>query len=186
MQEREEVLAFAEESNIAVTVNGHHYEKRVPVRLLLSDFLRHTLHLTGTHVGCEHGVCGACTVIFDGAPIRSCLMFAVQADGAEILTVEGLASSDGTLHPLQQALKDHHGLQCGFCTPGFLLAISAFLQDDPDPNMSDDEIRAAISGNLCRCTGYQGIVAAVRHMLAPPVTADTQMEPSTIVGGESS
>jgi carbon-monoxide dehydrogenase small subunit len=170
---------------IQVRVNGVQHRQQVETRWLLSDFLRHTLHLTGTHVGCEHGVCGACTVIFDGAPIRSCLMFAVQADGAEILTVEGLASPDGTLHPLQQALKDHHGLQCGFCTPGFLLAISAFLQDDPDPNMSDDEIRAAISGNLCRCTGYQGIVAAVRHMLAQRVAADTQMEPSTIVGGES-
>src|SRR5205823_548302 len=155
MQEQEDTSTFSEENLISVTVNGHLYEQRVPVRMLLSDFLRHQLHLTGTHVGCEHGVCGACTVIFNGTPIRSCLMLAVQADGAEILTVEGLAYPDGTLHPLQQALRDHHGLQCGFCTPGFLLTIYAFLQDSPDPNMSDDELREAISGNLCRCTGYQ-------------------------------
>jgi carbon-monoxide dehydrogenase small subunit len=170
---------------IQVGVNGVQHRQEVETRWLLSDFLRHKLHLTGTHVGCEHGVCGACTVIFNGAPIRSCLMFAVQADGAELLTVEGLAGPDGTLHPLQQALQDHHGLQCGFCTPGFLMAIYALLQDDPDPNMSDDEIREAISGNLCRCTGYQGIVAAVRHMLARRLAGEVQAEPSTLVGGES-
>ncbi len=169
---------------IQLRVNGVAYQQQAETRWLLSDFLRHTLHLTGTHVGCEHGVCGACTIIFNGTPIRSCLMLAVQADGAEILTVEGLAQSDGTLHPLQQALKDNHGLQCGFCTPGFLLTIFALLQDDPNPNMSDDEIRAAISGNLCRCTGYQGIVAAVRQMLMQRVTAATQVEASTIGGGE--
>jgi aerobic carbon-monoxide dehydrogenase small subunit len=161
---------------IQLCVNGVQYRQEVETRWLLSDFLRHTLHLTGTHVGCEHGVCGACTIIVNGAPIRSCLMFAVQADGAEILTVEGLSGPDGQLHPLQQALRDHHGLQCGFCTPGFLMAIYAFLQDNPDPNMSDDELREAISGNLCRCTGYQGLVAAVRHMLAQRAPADMQAE----------
>jgi carbon-monoxide dehydrogenase small subunit len=161
---------------IQLCVNGVQYQQEVETRWLLSDFLRHTLHLTGTHVGCEHGVCGACTIIVNGAPIRSCLMLAVQADGAEILTVEGLSGPDGQLHPLQQALRDHHGLQCGFCTPGFLMAIYAFLQDNPDPNMSDDELREAISGNLCRCTGYQGLVAAVRHMLAHRGTADMQAE----------
>src|SRR2546426_11574082 len=152
MQGQEESATFTEVSNIFVTVNGHGYEQQVPVRMLLSDFLRHKLHLTGTHVGCEHGVCGACTIIFNGAPIRSCLMLAVQADGGEILTVEGLAGPNGTLHPLQQAFHDYHGLQCGFCTPGFLMAIYAFLQDNPDPNLSDDALREALSGNLCRCT----------------------------------
>lgn len=161
---------------IQLCVNGVQYGQEVETRWLLSDFLRHKLRLTGTHVGCEHGVCGACTIILNGAPIRSCLMFAVQADGAEILTVEGLTDPDGQLHPLQQALRDHHGLQCGFCTPGFLMAIYAFLQDNPDPNMSDDELREAISGNLCRCTGYQGLVAAVRHMLVQRAHADVQAE----------
>ncbi len=150
---------------VHVRVNGVPHTAEVETRWLLSDFLRHKLHLTGTHVGCEHGVCGACTIIFNGAPIRSCLMLAVQADGGEILTVEGLAGPNSTLHPLQQAFHDYHGLQCGFCTPGFLMAIYAFLQDNPHQNMSDEAVREAISGNLCRCTGYQGIVAAVRHML---------------------
>jgi len=160
-----------EKRTIHLQVNDVPYTVQVETRLLLSDFLRHKLHLTGTHVGCEHGVCGACTIIFNGAPIRSCLMLAVQADGAEILTVEGLAHPDGTFHPLQQAFHDLHGLQCGFCTPGFLMAIYAFLQDNPDPNISDEAIREAISGNLCRCTGYQGIVAAVRHVLTQTSTA---------------
>src|SRR5437899_8307404 len=161
----ESSLPQQEKRLVRVRVNGVDREAQVETRWLLSDFLRHTLRLTGTHVGCEHGVCGACTVILNGAPIRSCLLFAVQAHGGEILTVEGLARSDGTLHPLQQAFHDYHGLQCGFCTPGFLMATYAFLQENPDPNMSDEAIREAISGNLCRCTGYQGIVAAVRHML---------------------
>jgi len=164
---------------VRLHVNGVLQEAQVETRCLLSDFLRHTLHLTGTHVGCEHGVCGACTVIFNGAPVRSCLMFAVQANGGEILTVEGLAGADGTLHPLQQAFHNYHGLQCGFCTPGFLMAIYAFLQDNPDPDLSDETIREAISGNLCRCTGYQGIVEAVRHMLREPHTV-TQVR----AGGE--
>lgn len=170
---------------IRVRVNGVDREAQIETRLLLSDFLRHTLRLTGTHVGCEHGVCGACTVILNGAPIRSCLMFAVQANSGEILTVEGLARPDGALHPLQQAFHDSHGLQCGFCTPGFLMAIYAFLQDSPDPNLSDEAIRKAISGNLCRCTGYQGIVAAVRHVLREfNVTQVAQPQPSLTVGGE--
>jgi aerobic carbon-monoxide dehydrogenase small subunit len=181
----ESSLPQQEKRLIHVCVNGVDHQAQAETRLLLSDFLRHTLHLTGTHVGCEHGVCGACTVILNGAPIRSCLMFAVQAHGGEILTVEGLAHSDGTLHPLQQAFHDYHGLQCGFCTPGFLMAIYAFLQDNPDPNMSDEAIREAISGNLCRCTGYQGIVAAVRHMLTQANAApEVQAEPSLTVRGE--
>jgi carbon-monoxide dehydrogenase small subunit len=144
---------------ITVIVNGTQYERQVEPRMLLSDFLRHDLDLTGTHVGCEHGVCGACTVLFDGEPARSCLMFAVQADGHELLTVEGLGTID-ELHPIQEAFREAHGLQCGFCTPGFLTTLVPFLEENPDPN--EDEIRAAISGNICRCTGYQHIVEAVK------------------------
>ena len=144
---------------ITVTVNGTQYEHQVEPRMLLSDFLRHDLDLTGTHVGCEHGVCGACTVLFDGQPVRSCLMFAIQADGHELLTVEGLGRID-ELHPIQEAFREAHGLQCGFCTPGFLTTLVPFLEENPDPN--EDEIRAAISGNICRCAGYQHIVEAVK------------------------
>ncbi|HEX6863377.1 MAG TPA: (2Fe-2S)-binding protein [Thermoanaerobaculia bacterium] len=144
---------------VSVTVNGRRYEREVEPRLLLSDFLRHELSLTGTHVGCEHGVCGACTVLFDGEPVRSCILFAVQADGHAITTVEGLSPGPGELHPLQQAFWECHGLQCGFCTPGFLMTLVPFLEENPDP--SEAEIRQAISGNLCRCTGYQHIVDAV-------------------------
>jgi carbon-monoxide dehydrogenase small subunit len=161
----ESSLPQQEKRMIHLRVNGVLHEAEAETRCLLSDFLRHSLHLTGTHVGCEHGVCGACTVIFNGSPIRSCLMFVVQADGGEILTVEGLSGPDGALHPLQQAFHDCHGLQCGFCTPGFLMALYAFLQDNPDSDLSDEALREAISGNLCRCTGYQGIVAAVRSVL---------------------
>ena len=143
---------------VRVTVNGAEYERPVEPRLLLSDFLRHELGLTGTHVGCEHGVCGACTVIMDGELARSCLMLAVQVDGATVETVEGLAKSEDQLHPIQQAFWDHHGLQCGFCTPGFLMTLKAFLADEPNP--TEEQVRDAISGNLCRCTGYQNIVAA--------------------------
>jgi carbon-monoxide dehydrogenase small subunit len=164
--------AEQEKRRIRMLVNGVEREAEVETRWLLSDVLRHSLHLKGTHVGCEHGVCGACTVIFNGEPVRSCLMLAVQANDGEIMTVEGLAASDGTLHPLQQAFQDHHGLQCGFCTPGFLMAIYALLQDNPDTDMSDEEIREAIAGNLCRCTGYQGIVAAVRQMLDKQANRD--------------
>ncbi|HET9212222.1 MAG TPA: (2Fe-2S)-binding protein [Thermoanaerobaculia bacterium] len=144
---------------IAVTVNGRAYEREVEPRLLLSDFLRHELGLTGTHVGCEHGVCGACTILFDGEPVRSCIMLAVQADGHALTTVEGLAPAGG-LHPLQEAFWECHGLQCGFCTPGFLMTLVPFLEANPDP--SEEEIRQALSGNLCRCTGYQHIVDAVK------------------------
>jgi carbon-monoxide dehydrogenase small subunit len=145
---------------ISVTVNGKSYEREVEPRLLLSDFLRHDLGLTGTHVGCEHGVCGACTILFDGEPARSCILLAVQADGHALTTVEGLSPSQGELHPLQQAFWESHGLQCGFCTPGFLMTLVPFLEENPDP--SEPEIRQAISGNLCRCTGYQHIVDAVK------------------------
>src|SRR5512143_2995123 len=144
---------------ITVTVNGKPYVREVESRLLLSDFLRHELDLTGTHVGCEHGVCGACTILFDGQPIRSCLTFAVQAHGHAIITVEGLAPDPRTLHPLQQAFWEAHGLQCGFCTPGILMTLIPFLEENPNP--TEDEIRHALSGNLCRCTGYQHIVDAV-------------------------
>ena len=146
-------------STITVTVNGNPYERTVEPRLLLSDFLRHELGLTGTHVGCEHGVCGACTIIFDGQPVRSCLMLAVQADGHAITTVEGLGTMDD-LHPLQEAFREAHGVQCGFCTPGFLMTLVPFLEENPHP--TEPEIREAISGNLCRCTGYQHIVDAVQ------------------------
>jgi carbon-monoxide dehydrogenase small subunit len=143
---------------VAVTVNGARYEQEVGTRITLADFLRHQLGLTGTHLGCEHGVCGACTVLFDGISVRACLMLAVQADGHEITTVEGIAPGPGTLHPLQEAFRDNHGLQCGFCTPGMLTTLLEFLRDNPDP--TEEEVRVAISGNLCRCTGYQGIVLA--------------------------
>jgi carbon-monoxide dehydrogenase small subunit len=145
---------------IAVNVNGRAYDREVEPRLLLSDFLRHDLALTGTHVGCEHGVCGACTVLFDGEPVRSCIMLAVQADGHAVTTVEALAPGPGQLHPLQQAFWECHGLQCGFCTPGFLMTLVPFLEENPDP--TELEIRQALSGNLCRCTGYQHIVDAVK------------------------
>ncbi len=145
------------ERTIRVTVNGRSYEKTVEVRKTLADFLRDDLELTGTHLGCEHGVCGACTIILDGAAVRSCLLFAAQLNGREIQTVEGLADGDA-LNPLQRAFHEHHGLQCGFCTPGFLMTLTSFLRERPNP--SEAEIREAISGNLCRCTGYKNIVAA--------------------------
>ena len=145
--------------DVRLIVNGVPRTARVPSRRLLSDCLRHDLRLTGTHVGCEHGVCGACTVLLDGVAVRSCLMLAVTADGARITTVEGLAGPDGTLSPVQQAFADCHGLQCGFCTPGFLTTITAALEDNPE--LSPEEARDIIGGNLCRCTGYQNIVKAV-------------------------
>lgn len=143
---------------VKIKVNGTEYERLVEPRLTLADFLREELGLTGTHLGCEHGVCGACTVLMNGASVRSCLMLAVQATGAELLTVEGLATHE-QLHPLQAAFRTHHGLQCGFCTPGFLMVALEFLKAHPDPTA--EEILTAIGGNLCRCTGYQGIAAAV-------------------------
>ena len=146
--------------SISLSVNGQSYSGEVEPRLLLSDYLRHELELTGTHVGCEHGVCGACTVLLDGQPVRSCLMLAVQAEGHEVATVESLASSAEDLHPIQEAFWEAHGLQCGFCTPGFLMTLVPFLAENPDP--TETEIREAISGNLCRCTGYQNIVEAAR------------------------
>ena len=146
-----------------MTVNGERIEREVSPRMLLSDFIRHELRLTGTHVGCEHGVCGCCTVIIDGRAGRSCLAFAVQADGAEIRTIESVAGPDGTLHPVQQAFRECHGLQCGYCTPGFVMAIVDYLEGNEDPDLSDDAIRAVLSGNLCRCTGYKNIVAAFRR-----------------------
>jgi aerobic carbon-monoxide dehydrogenase small subunit len=145
--------------DVSVTVNGRPRSARVPARRLLSDLLRHDLRLTGTHVGCEHGVCGACTVLLDGEPVRSCLILAVAVEGSEITTVEGLAADDGTLHPVQQAFQDQHGLQCGFCTPGFVLSACGFLADHPDAD--PDGIREGMAGNLCRCTGYANILAAV-------------------------
>ena len=144
---------------VSVIVNGVTFERDVEPRLLLSDFIRGDLGLTGTHVGCEHGVCGACTVLLDGEPARSCIMFAVQADGHEVQTVEGLASADGTLSTLQQAFHERHALQCGFCTPGMLTTLTAFLKEVPSP--TESEVRDALSANLCRCTGYQHIVEAV-------------------------
>lgn len=146
--------------SVRVGVNGEQVEREVEARLLLSDFLRHELGLTGTHVGCEHGVCGVCTVLFDGMPMRSCLILAVQADGHAIQTVEGLAPGPDRLHPLQEAFWEAHGLQCGFCTSGFLMTLVPFLEGNPNP--TEAEIREAISGNLCRCTGYQHIVEAVK------------------------
>ncbi len=145
--------------DVTLIINGAARTVQVPARRLLSDCIRHDLQLTGTHVGCEHGVCGACTVLLDGAPVRSCLMLAVSADGAEITTVEGLARPDGSLSVVQQAFTECHGLQCGFCTPGFLTTVTAGLRDNPHP--TEDQAREMIGGNLCRCTGYQNIVAAV-------------------------
>ena len=149
---------MGEKRLVRVTVNGKAYEAEAEVRMHLGDFIRQELGLTGTHLGCEHGVCGACTILLDGKSARSCLMLAVQADGHEILTIEGIAPSEEELHPLQEAFRDNHGLQCGFCTPGMLTTLLEFLKDNPDP--TEMEERIAISGNLCRCTGYQGIVAA--------------------------
>jgi carbon-monoxide dehydrogenase small subunit len=148
------------ERDIEVTVNGRSHRSTVEPRLTLADFLRERCGLTGTHLGCEHGVCGACTVMLDGEAVRSCLVFAVQAAGRQVTTVEGLAGPDGELSPVQEAFREHHGLQCGFCTPGIVVSVTAFLREHPKP--TDSQIREGLSGNLCRCTGYQGIIAAVR------------------------
>ena len=155
---------------VRVRVNGVPYETDVPARRLLSDFLRHDLGLTGTHVGCEHGVCGCCTVLLDGVPVRSCLLFAVTVAGQTITTVEGCTEPDGSLGPVQQAFRECHGLQCGFCTPGFITTITAFLADHPDP--TEAEAVDAISGNLCRCTGYRNIVRSV--LRAAELTRDRE------------
>jgi len=159
---------MTEPVSVKLTVNGTLYELVVEPRLLLSDFLRHELGLTGTHVGCEHGVCGACTVLLDGEAVRSCLMFAVQAAGHAVSTVEGLARGGDELHPLQAAFREAHGLQCGFCTPGILMTLVPFLEENREP--SEQEIREALSGNLCRCTGYQNIVEAVKLAAAGPAS----------------
>lgn len=148
------------EQRIRLSVNGTPAEAVVEPRLTLADFLRERCGLTGTHLGCEHGVCGACTVLLDGSAVRSCLVFAVQVDGLAVDTVEGVASADGELSPVQAAMRECHGLQCGFCTPGFVMSITALLRDNPNP--TDEQIREGLSGNFCRCTGYQGIVNAVR------------------------
>lgn len=151
---------------ISLAVNGTTYQREIEPRLLLSDFLRHELNLTGTHVGCEHGSCGACTILLDGQAVRSCIMFAVQANGHAITTVEGLTPTGdrSKLHPLQEAFREKHGLQCGYCTPGFLMTLIPFLEENPTP--TDEQIRDAISGNICRCTGYQNIVEAVKFASA--------------------
>ena len=154
-------------TTVSLTINGTAYRGEAEPRLLLADFIRDVCLLTGTHVGCEHGVCGACTVLMNGEPVRSCLTFAVQANGAELHTVEGLAAPDGTLHPLQEAFREHHGLQCGFCTPGVLMTAIYFLRENPAP--TEREIREGIAGSLCRCTGYEGIVRAIAA--AAPVLA---------------
>ena len=154
----------AEHRAVRVQVNGRAYERTVEARRSLADFLREDLALTGTHVGCEHGVCGCCTVLLDGRPVRSCLVLAVSAQGCDVRTIEGLATPDGQLSPLQQAFHEHHGLQCGFCTPGFLMTASTIYREAP--NMTDEEIREALGGQLCRCTGYVGIVRAVRAAAA--------------------
>nr|WP_026240364.1 (2Fe-2S)-binding protein [Parafrankia discariae] len=148
-----------DEVQIRLRVNGADRRGRVEPRLTLADFLREHCHLTGTHLGCEHGVCGACTVLLDGAAVRACLVLAVQADGREVTTIEGLGTPEN-LSPVQVAFQENHGLQCGFCTPGFIVSVTALLRDNPDP--TDEEIRAGLSGNICRCTGYQGIFKAVR------------------------
>jgi aerobic carbon-monoxide dehydrogenase small subunit len=146
---------------VRVSVNGVHTEAIVEPRLTLADYLRENCGLTGTHLGCEHGACGACTVMVDGQAVRACLMFAVQADGSEVTTVEGIAGEDGELSPIQSTMRECHGLQCGFCTPGFVVSITALLRDNPKP--TDEEVREGLSGNFCRCTGYQGIVNAVHR-----------------------
>jgi carbon-monoxide dehydrogenase small subunit len=172
------------EHEISLKVNGKSYTRTAEPRMLLSDFLRHELGLTGTHVGCEHGVCGACTVLLDGVPVRSCLTFAVQSTGHEVMTVEGLSDNPADLHPIQQSFWEVHGLQCGFCTPGILMTVLPFLQENPDP--TNEEIRAAISGNLCRCTGYQNIVEAVKlaaeKRRAGVVTTGDEMDSDTDMG----
>ncbi len=170
--------------DVRLSVNGTTYEIRLPARRLLSDALRHDLGLAGTHVGCEHGVCGACTILVDGEPMRSCLMFAVSAVGHELTTVEGLADPDGSLGPVQQAFLECHGLQCGFCTPGFLTTITAGLRDNPTP--THEEARDMIAGNLCRCTGYQNIVKAVERAAELSGGSETGAgAPSSITGGAS-
>ena len=162
---------MADKRSIKLTVNGTTYEGNAEARVTLADFIRDELDLTGTHLGCEHGVCGACTILIDGHAVRSCLMLAVQAEGHDLQTVEGLAAEDGALHPIQEAFAEEHALQCGFCTPGFIMAIAEYLAEDPNPQEAD--IRKRLSGNLCRCTGYQNIVKAVTNAAARMREAET-------------
>jgi len=172
---------------VSVRVNGIPHEAHVPARRLLSDFLRHDLRLTGTHVGCEHGVCGACTVLVDGTAMRSCLLFAVSVDGQSITTMEGCRSPEGGLGPVQRAFRECHGLQCGFCTPGFVTTITAFLETNPDP--TEEQAREAIGGNLCRCTGYHNIVKSVLRaavLLREPSTVDEPTPPAPTVEADPS
>ena len=164
MSTRKDMVGVEDEREITLRVNGRAMRGRAEPRMTLADFLRDELGMTGTHLGCEHGVCGACTVLMDGRSVRSCLLFAVQAEGHELTTVEGLAEPDGPLHPIQQAFAEEHGLQCGFCTPGFLLSVHELLALNPEPD--EEEIRTWLSGNICRCTGYQNIVDAVRTAAA--------------------
>jgi aerobic-type carbon monoxide dehydrogenase small subunit (CoxS/CutS family) len=170
------VKALAESRTVRLRINGQEYHRAVDVCKNLVDFIRDDLDLTGTHVGCEHGVCGSCTILVDNEPVRSCLMLAVQADGAEITTVEGLAEGD-RLHPIQEAFRTHHGLQCGFCTPGILLTAVAYLREVPRP--TEEQIREMLAGNLCRCTGYQGIVEAIEaaaSAMYPTVFTHSEIE----------
>jgi carbon-monoxide dehydrogenase small subunit len=162
---------LADKRSIKLTVNGTTYEGSAEARMTLADFIRDELDFTGTHLGCEHGVCGACTILMDGHAVRSCLMLAVQAEGHDLQTVEGLAAEDGALHPIQEAFAEEHALQCGFCTPGFIMAIAEYLAEDPNPQEAD--IRKRLSGNLCRCTGYQNIVKAVTNAAARMREAET-------------
>jgi aerobic carbon-monoxide dehydrogenase small subunit len=155
---------------INLRVNGGTHSVVAEARTLLSDVLREDLHLTGTHVACEHGACGACTVLVDGAAVRSCLLFAIQMDGSEVTTIEGVTPDEGMLNAFQQAMQDQHGLQCGFCTPGIVVSMTAYLADHPNP--TDDELKDALSGNLCRCTGYQGIINAARQAAGLPTSKD--------------
>jgi carbon-monoxide dehydrogenase small subunit len=159
--------------DISITVNGKLHERSVDSRVHLADFLRKELRLTGTHLGCEHGVCGACTVLVDGASVRSCLMLAVQADGLHVQTIEGVAAKDAALHPIQDALSRHHGLQCGYCTPGVVMTLLELDRDRAGRALGEDEIRAALSGNLCRCTGYQGIVDAALELFGAEAASST-------------
>jgi carbon-monoxide dehydrogenase small subunit len=159
------------EMPVSLQVNGQRREATVEPRMTLADFLRERCRLTGTHLGCEHGVCGACTVLMDGEAVRSCLVFAVQANGTDVTTIEGIAAPDGELSPIQSAFRECHGLQCGFCTPGFVMSLTAYLRDNPQA--SDDGIREALSGNVCRCTGYQGILKAARQAAGPSLDGAT-------------
>ncbi len=172
--------------HVSISVNGRCYERRIDSRIHLADFLRKNLGLTGTHLGCEHGVCGACTVLVDGKTVRSCLMLAVQANKRAVQTIEGVAGEDGSLHPIQAALSDHHGLQCGFCTPGVVMTLIELSRDVEGRAIDEAEIRHAMSGNLCRCTGYQGIVDAALALLGPTSGRSLRHQLATTFEGNGS